>query len=116
MIYFRSVDCYRYYSTLLGSNLWQINKNYLLEFCNNCQNLLGDYSFNDVYIQVTTIINSPIDKEERIKNKNKNLPDNIVRHQFMSLLVKIARDKYFSRSNKIDINISQNICFPSGCC
>ena len=34
-----------------------------------------------------------IDKEDR-KNNNKNLSDNVVRHQFMSLLVRAAKDKY----------------------
>ena len=29
------------------------------------------------------------------KKRTNNIPDNIIRHQFMSLLVKIAKDKYF---------------------
>ena len=35
-----------------------------------------------------------LDRDEKINNKNKNLSDNIVRHQFMNLLVKAAKDKY----------------------
>jgi hypothetical protein len=93
------IDTYRYYSSLLGSNIWQISKNGLLEFVNLSPGLINDsYNFNDVLLQQTSITNALIDKEERTKNKNKNLPDNIVRHQFMSLLVKMAKDKYMSRS------------------
>jgi hypothetical protein len=93
------IDTYRYFSSLLGSNIWQISKNGLLEFVNLSPGLISDsYNFNDVLLQQTSITNALIDKEERTKNKNKNLPDNIVRHQFMSLLVKMAKDKYMSRS------------------
>jgi len=94
-----SIDTYRYYSSLLGSNIWQISKSDLLAFVNLCPGLLSDgYNFNDVILQQTSITNALIDKEERTKIKNKNLPDNIVRHQFLSLLVKMAKDKYMSRS------------------
>jgi hypothetical protein len=79
--------------------MWQITKSGLLEFVNLCPGLISEgYNFNDVILQQTSIINALIDKEERTKNKNKNLPDNIVRHQFLSLLVKMAKDKYMSRS------------------
>lgn len=87
----------------MGSNIWQINKISLLDFVNNCPGLLLDgYNFNDVVLQQTSIVNALIDKEERTKNKNKNLPDNLVRHQFMALLVKMAKDKYISRNKTFD--------------
>ena len=43
-----------------------------------------------------------IDKEERNKNNNKNLCDNLVRHQFMSLLVKVPKDKYIRTLKTMD--------------
>lgn len=45
-------------------------------------------------MQQKGVINALIDKDERTKNKNKNVPDNLIRHQFMGLLVKVAKDKY----------------------
>lgn len=79
----------------MGSAIWQINQNALTDFANACPGLLDkSYNINDVYLQEKGLKNSLIDKEERTKNKNKNIPDNLIRHQFMGLLVKITKDKY----------------------
>ena len=51
------------------------------------------YDINNVYLTQKTVCGNLLDKEDRKKN-NKNLSDNIVRHQFMSLLVRAAKDKY----------------------
>jgi hypothetical protein len=45
-------------------------------------------------IQERAIKANLLDKEERVKKKNKNVPDNLIRHQFMKILVKVADDKY----------------------
>jgi hypothetical protein len=98
------VDCYRYLASLLGSNVWQINKNVMFEFASSLNGLIDEsYNLNIMYLKQTEVINALIDKEERSKNKNKNVPDNIIRHQFMGMLVKVAKDKYISKS-KIKLN------------
>jgi hypothetical protein len=51
------------------------------------------YDINNIYLTQKTVCGNLLDKEDRKKN-NKNLSDNIVRHQFMNLLVKSAKDKY----------------------
>lgn len=72
----------------------------LTEFSNGCPGLLDkSYDINGVYLQERTVKANPLDKDERTKNKNKNIPDNIIRHQFLSLLVKVAKDKYIVRCN-----------------
>ncbi len=53
-----------------------------------------EYNINGVLLQERVV--KVLDRDERNK-KNKNLPDNLVRHQFMNLLVKIAKDKYLIR-------------------
>lgn len=50
-------------------------------------------------LQARAIRANPIDMTERVKNKNKNIPDNIIRHQFLSLLVRVAKDKYVTQRN-----------------
>lgn len=93
----------------MGSSIWQICQSALIEFCNSCPDLLVKdvFDMNIVFLQETSIKGNLLDKEERTKNKNKNLPDNIVRHQFLSLLVRIAKDKYITR-RKNNIKCSQN--------
>ena len=84
----------------MNTSIFQIGQNSLTEFSNTCPGLLDSkYNINDVFLQEKGIKNNPLDKDERTKNKNKNLPDNIVRHQWMGLLVRIAKDKYM-RSKK----------------
>jgi len=84
----------------MGSSIWQINQTSLFDFTNLCPGLFEpSYGFNELFIQVKTVSQILVDKEER-KNKNKNLPnDNLVRHQFLNLMIKVANDKYISRSN-----------------
>jgi hypothetical protein len=58
------------------------------------------YNINSVFLQARAIKANPLDMTERVKNKNKNIPDNIIRHQFMSLLVRVAKDKYVTTCKK----------------
>ena len=90
------IDCYKYYSSLSGMSVWQITQNNLTEFISHCNEFCNkQYDINNVYLTQKTVCGSLIDKEDR-KKKNKNLSDNIVRHQFMNLLVKVSKDKYIT--------------------
>ena len=88
------IDCYKYYASLSGFQIWQITQNNLTEFISKCPGMCDiKYDINNVYLTQKTVCGNLLDKEDRKKN-NKNLSDNIVRHQFMSLLVRAAKDKY----------------------
>ena len=90
------IDCYKYYSSLSGFSVWQITQNNLSEFINHCNGFCDkNYDINNVFLTQKTVCGNLIDKEER-KKKNKNLSDNIVRHQFLNLLVKVSKDKYIT--------------------
>ena len=54
---------------------------------------------NDFLVKVTEVKYNYIDKLER-KN-NPNIPENIIRHQFMLLMVKIAKDKKLTNEDMV---------------
>ncbi len=86
----------------MGSSIWQINQSSLLEFANNCPGLIDtNYDKNGFLLQDKAVKSTLIDRDEKVKNKNKNIPDNLIRHQFLNLLVRVAKDKYITRSNII---------------
>ena len=88
------IDCYKYYASLSGFQIWQITQNNLTEFISKCPGMCDiKYDINNIYLTQKTVCGNLLDKEDKKKN-NKNLSDNIVRHQFMSLLVRAAKDKY----------------------
>ena len=88
------IDCYKYYASLSGFQLWQITQNNLTEFISKCPGMCDiKYDINNIFLTQKTVCGNLLDKEDKKKN-NKNLSDNIVRHQFMNLLVKSAKDKY----------------------
>ena len=90
------IDCYKYYSSYSGCQVWQITQNSLTEFINKCPGMCDKiYDINNVYLQQKVVCGNLLDKEDK-KKKNKNLCDNVVRHQFMNLLVKSAKDKYIT--------------------
>ena len=92
--YREMIDCYKYYASLSGFQIWQITQNNLTEFISHCPGMCDiKYDINNIYLTQKTVCGNLLDKEDRKKN-NKNLSDNIVRHQFMNLLVKSAKDKY----------------------
>ena len=92
--YKKIVETYKNLSAYLGWKIWQIGQNQITEFVSNCPDLLDkNYLINDVLVKVTEVKSNAIDKQDR--KKNNNIPDNIIRHQFMMLLVRIAKDKYF---------------------
>ena len=97
--YKKLIDTYKNLSAYLGWKIWQIGQNQITEFAQTCSDLIDNkYLINDFLVKVTEVKSNFIDKLER--KKNPNIPDNIIRHQFMMLLVKIAKDKYF-RSKQI---------------
>ena len=88
------IDCYKYYASLSGFQIWQITQNNLTEFISHCPGMCDiKYDINNIFLTQKTVCGNLLDKEDRKKN-NKNLSDNVVRHQFMNLLVKSAKDKY----------------------
>lgn len=56
-----------------------------------CNNFFDSYSKDFLLLKVENC--KMADFEEK-KKKNKNVPDNIVRHQFFNFLVKVSIDKY----------------------
>ena len=98
--YKKIIDTYKNLSAYLGWKIWQIGQNQITEFAQTCTDLIDNkYLINDFLVKVTEVKHNAIDKLER--KKNPNIPDNIIRHQFMMLLVKIAKDKYF-RTRQIE--------------
>ena len=95
------IDTYKFLSANSGNKIWQIDQNQITEFAQNCKGLIDNkYLINDVLVKFTEIQSNSIDKSEQ-KN-NPNIPEkNIIRYQFMMLLVKIAKDKYF-RTKQIE--------------
>ena len=93
--YRKIIDCYKYYASISGYSVWQITQNSLSEFIYKCPGLCDkSYDINNVYLQQKVVVGNLVDKEDK-KKKNKNISDNnIIRHQFMNLLVKTAKDKY----------------------
>jgi hypothetical protein len=86
-------------SAYLGWKIWQIGQNSIVEFASMSPGLLDSkYVINDVLFKMTEVKNNQLDKEER--KKNSNIPDNIIRHQFMSLLIKLSKDKYIRRKDE----------------
>lgn len=86
----------------MGSSIWQINQSTILEFANNCSGLIdASYDKNGFLLQDKAVKSTLIDRDEKVKNKNKNIPDNLIRHQFLNLLVRVAKDKYITRCNNI---------------
>ena len=91
-----SLYTYKTISTYSDLSIRQISPSVLIEFIYTCDDLVDEeYNVNGVLLQERVV--KVLDKEERNKTKNKNLPDNIIRHQFLNLLVKIAHDKYITR-------------------
>ena len=90
------IDCYKYYSSFSGYSTWQITQNNLTEFINKCNGLCDKtYDINNVFLTQKSVCGNLLDKEEK-KNGNRYLSDNIVRHQFLNLLVKVSKDKYIT--------------------
>lgn len=83
----------------MGSAVWQINATALTDFVNECPQFLDTtYVINDVFVKEREV--KAMDKLDKSKGKMRTLPDNLVRHQFLALLVKLASDKYV-RSKEI---------------
>ena len=99
--YKKIIDTYKILSGNSGYKIWQIDQNQLTEFAQNCDGLIDTkYLINDFLVKVTEVNSNFLDKSER-KN-NINIPEkNIIRHQFLMLLVKIAKDKYY-RTKQIE--------------
>lgn len=75
--------------------IWQIGNSAILDFLNKSNGLLSQnypQSFMNLKLQGVKSADS-----EESKKKNKNVPEGIIRHQFMNLLGKVAIDKYVQK-------------------
>ena len=90
------IDCYKYYASLSGFTVWQITQNVLTDFISKCPGMCDKtYDINNVFLTQKVVLANQYDLEDRKKKNNKMINENnIVRHQFMNLLVKAAKDKY----------------------
>ena len=113
--YRKILDTYKFLSSYSGSPIWQITQNTLTEFANACPGLFvkNVYGIDDLMIQERAIKANILDKEERVKKKNKNIPDNIIRHQFMKLLVKVADDKYVRTKTMNSLTEAVSYCLEN---
>ena len=108
--YKQIIEAYKNLSAYLGWKVWQIGQNQITEFAQSCPDLLDSkYLINDVLVKVTEVKSNIVDKQE--KKQNKNIPDNIIRHQFLLLLVKIAKDKYFRTKQLPSVSESVEYAF-----
>jgi len=82
---------YKYFSSFSGLSIWQIPQSLLLDIMGKCHGIYDNYSKDFLLLKVETC--RLADNEER-KKKNKNIPENLVRHQFVNFLIKLAIDKY----------------------
>jgi hypothetical protein len=82
-----------------GSNAWQINQTNEQDLFYRFPGLVDNkvYNINDVFLQDISVKSTKIDLEAKKEDK-RNIPDGIIRHQFMNLLVKVVKDRYVSRS------------------
>ncbi len=95
------IECYKYYSSFSGEEIFQIKNDLLTEFINNCNNFIDDsYNIENMFSIKNSIISNEIDLEERDNKQNKNLCYNLVRHQFLLFLVQISKDKYMNKLQK----------------
>ena len=95
------IECYKYYSSFSGEEIFQITNDLLKEFINKCNNFIDDsYNIENIFSIKNSIISNEIDLEERDNRQNKNLCYNLVRHQFLLFLVQISKDKYMNKLQK----------------
>ena len=110
--YKQIIEAYKNMSAYLGWKIWQIGQNQITEFAQSCPGLVDSkYLINDVLVKVTEVKSNVVDKQE--KKQNKNIPDNIIRHQFLMLLVKIAKDKYFRTKELPTVSQSVEYAFEN---
>lgn len=92
---------YKYVSSFSGLSIWQIPQSTLLELMNKATGIYDNYSKDFLLLKVETV--KMADLEEK-KKKNKNVPDNLVRHSFLNFLIKLAIDKYITNCKYSIIN------------
>ncbi len=100
-LFFIRLQTYKHLSSFIGWSLPQITQSVLLEFAISCPGLIEKgFENNDVIIQHKAVkINAKLD--DKLKN-SKNVPDNVIRHEFMGVLVKIANNKYLIRNKLLN--------------
>ena len=62
------IDCYKYYASFSGFQVWQITQNYLTEFINKCPGMCDiKYDINNIYLTQKTVCGNLLDKEDKKK-------------------------------------------------
>ena len=98
--YKRILILYKNISSFSGLSIWQITQSAFLELMNKCNNLFDSYSKDFMLLKVEGV--KQAENEEK-KKKNKNVPENIIRHQLLNILVKISIDKYVNKRKFLNI-------------
>lgn len=78
--------------------IWQIGNSTLLDFFNK-SNLFLNQQYPQSFM-ILKLQGVKSQDNEEIKKKNKNIPEGIVRHQFMNLIVKVSIDKYINKTKQ----------------
>ena len=62
------IDCYKYYASISGYQVWQITQNSLSDFIYKCPGLCDkNYDINNVYLQQKVVVGNLLDKDDRKK-------------------------------------------------
>ena len=90
--------CYKNLSSFSNENLFQITEQKLNEFIEKkCDNFYEEkYTKKNLDKIMDVVLSNRKDRDDK-KNNNKNFPtnrNNLIRHQFLNLLVKVGIDKY----------------------
>lgn len=83
--------------------IWQIGNSAIIDFLNKANGLLST-SYPQSFMNLKMQSVKSADNEET-KKKNKNVPEGIVRHQLMNLLVKVGIDKYVNNLKQFKLPI-----------
>ena len=60
------IDCYKYYASYSGCQIWQITQNMLTEFIYRCPGMCDKtYDINNIYLQQKVVVGNLLDKEDK---------------------------------------------------
>ena len=91
------MQTYKHISSYVGYRLPQITQTILLEFIRDCNGIMDEnYDSKDISLQHTSVKGFK-KNDDKVKDP-KLSTENVVRHEFMWILVRIAYDKYMVRS------------------
>lgn len=105
------LDCYKYYASNGITSVWQITNNSIKEFFDSCPGLCSqNYGSDFLLLKHKEVQN--LDKDERTRLKNRMVPENVIRHQFLAFLFRVAKDKFYKKNQIVDNTPSSiDMCF-----